>query len=168
MGTIIRLTGFQDHARSQNVVHHTGEVVDNPSNRDRLVPKFSRWGLSHDRIASRTSGNHVAQRRDHEDNTHGKIGRSRTVESKSSNDNEAAEHEGTPAHVDCSPTDVRKHEPAHHAADDVASRERNIQVERLLLRPSCRLEEHDDKAEKRVAAENLCCPYHSILLGVNI
>lgn len=56
-------------------------------------------------------------------------------------------------------------EPRNHAADEVACRQRDVEVERLHLGPASSLHEHDSVAEDGVSAEDLGSPDDGVDLG---
>lgn len=60
---------------------------------------------------------------------------------------------------------MREKEPTNHTANDVAGRKGDVEVERLDFGPSSGLEENDDEAKDRIAAENLGCPDDAVLTG---
>ena len=50
---------------------------------------------------------------------------------ETTNRNQAEEHEGEPAHVDCGSAEMWKQEPAYYATNDIASGQRYIDIEGL-------------------------------------
>ena len=58
-------------------------------------------------------------------------------------------------------------EPADHTADNIAGRQRNVQIQRLsLAKPGC-LQKHDRVAEDGVSAKNLGGPNDAVDLGAS-
>ena len=58
---------------------------------------------------------------------------------------------------------MRKEKPADYSADNVARRERDVDIKGLELSETCRLEENDRITKDGIAAKNLSGPDDAIL-----
>lgn len=82
---------------------------------------------------------------------------------EAANDDETEEHKGHPAHVDGGASEMREEQPTNDTTDNVASSERDVEVEGLKLTKPCALEEDDRVLEDCVTAENLGGPDDAVL-----
>jgi hypothetical protein len=158
-----RLTEGGNHAGRNNIGENSSEIVHRSPDDNRLVPQSPRRCLRHNRITSGSHRDHIAQRRNDEQDRNSKL-RARSVgPTETSYRDEAEEHERQATHIDGRSADMREKKPADDTADNVACRKGDVDVKRLDLRKPCRFEKDNRVAEEGVAAEDLGGPDDAVL-----
>ena len=88
---------------------------------------------------------------------------------KATDRNQAEEHESHPDHIYRRSAEMGEQEPTDNASYDVASGQRNVDVEGLKFRETRLLEEFHGVAEDGIATQNLSGPDNAILrLKINL
>ena len=82
---------------------------------------------------------------------------------ETTNRNQAEEHEGEPAHVDCGSAKMWKQEPANYATNDIASGQRYIDIEGLEFGEASSFEKDHRVTQDGVTAEDLSSPDDAVL-----
>ena len=72
------------------------------------------------------------------------------------------------SHIDCRSANMWEEEPADDAANDIACRQRNVDVKGLELAEACPFQKDDRVPEDCIAAENLSRPNNAVLAGGNV
>ena len=78
--------------------------------------------------------------------------------------NQAEEHERQTRHVNRCTSEVREKKPADNATNNVAGRQRDVDVEGLDFGEAGSFEEYDTVAEDGITTKDLRCPDNAILL----
>lgn len=145
------------------MLDNTGKIVYKSTNGDSLVSQPTRRRLCYDGIADRSNGNHVAEIRENQDDANCQLGVLSFSEGESTNDEVAAEDEQQATHIESRSTKVGEQEPADDTTDDIASRQGDVEVEGLNLRPARGLEEGNGISHQSIAAHDLGDPDNAIL-----
>lgn len=161
------LTERRDHSRSDSVLNKTSEVIHESSNNDSLVTETARGSLSNDGVTNRPNGDHVDQVGNHQNDTNSHLGSVTLCEAKATNNEVRKEEKCQTAHVESCSSKVREEEPGDNTADDVASGQRDVEVQRSNLGESCGLKEGDSISDESVATENLSSPDDTVLPRVS-
>ena len=158
-----RLTGRGYHARRNRVAENSSEVVHKPPDDYSLVPQSSRRCLCHNGITSRSYRDHIAQRRNDQQDSNSHLTVLPVGPAETAYRYEAEEHERHATHVDGCSTEVREQKPANNAADNVTCRKGNVYVKRLEFSKSCGFKKHNRVAENGIATKDLGGPDDAIL-----
>lgn len=125
------LTDGRQHSGCDRVVKKACEVVYESTDADCLISQSSSRCFGNDGITDWTDGNHVDERRKHQQNTdcQGFAGAAR--KSKTTNDDQDDEHDCHTAHINSCSTKVREQEPTDDTPDDVARGQGDVDVKGL-------------------------------------